>query len=151
MPNTVKDSRSWLNFAHTLRVQAAAALARHDLLMGQHQRLRFVRRFELTLLAAATESVSLPKSDVVAQGGGLVMAFEERRDEIWVRLQLKGFAALRANADRQARLVSSNGAVEYAFHFGSTGGAVCVLANVPEVRAALASLAVFVEAPSKES
>jgi hypothetical protein len=144
------DKKAWHDFAHTLRVVTAAALARHDLLRGQVGSPRFVKRFEVMLLAAAAESVALPKSDVIALGGGLAVAFEEREEGLWVKLQLKGFAALQANANRQARLVSANGAIDYAFCFGGTGGAVCVLANVPDVRLGLASLTVLVEAPVEE-
>jgi hypothetical protein len=142
---TDDEKRKWADFAHTLRVVTASALARQELQLSPSLPPIFRKRYELTLLAAAGSTVTLPRGEVVVPGGGLTIAFEEGQGGIRVRLQLKGYAALRSNADRQARLVSSNGAIDYAFRFGRSGGAVCVLAGSPEVREGLSNLAVLVE------
>lgn len=142
---TEGENRKWADFAHTLRVVTASALARHELQRTQSLPPIFRKHFELTLLAAAGSTVTLPRAEVVVPGGGLTIAFEERQEGIRVRLQLKGYAALQSNANRQARLVSSNGAIDYAFRFGSSGGAVCVVGDMPEIREGLMRLAVLVE------
>lgn len=147
------DKKRWRDFAHTVLVLSARARnaqreSGRSSPRGEHTQLpasrRFVRRFECNLLAAATSGFTLPKAEVLAEGGGLGITIDDRDNEIRVTLQLKGFAALTGYAGREARLVSADGAIDYAFRFSEGGTGLCVLANAPAVHTALSSLSVLV-------
>ena len=147
----------WRNFAHTIMVITARARVqdRGRSVDGAIPRRRkgdrvpdsstYIPRFEITLLAAAaSSSFTLPKAEIPAESGGLGITIEDGVTEIQVTLQLKGFAALSANAGREARLVSSDGVIDYAFRFSEAGTGTCVLAASPEVRASIVNLSVLV-------
>jgi len=147
------DKKHLRDFAHTILVLSARVRAQNaqreagrlsSLSRYKQASLprRFVPRFELNLLAAATGNLNLPKAEILAEGGGLGITIVEREDEVQVTLQLKGFASLTAYAGREARLVSSDGSIDYAFRFSEGGTGLCVLANSPGIRAALGSLTV---------
>jgi hypothetical protein len=140
-----KGRKMWRNFAHSVAVATASVLARHELTKASPKPPTFVKRFTITPLAAAGEAeLKLPGSAMLAQGGDLQVTFEDRPGEIWVALQILRYAALRENAGQEARLVSTNGAINYAFRFSGAGQAVCVLSDDPNVRAGLKSFAIHV-------
>lgn len=158
---TKSEKDKWQDFAYTLRVLTASALARYD--SGKDsdpeefrseddqaraaiRTARFVPMYEVTLRAASDSlSSRLPKSEVAAKGGGLSVLIAERAGQIIVTLQLKGFTALRRGAGREARLVSANGAVNCEFRFSNKGTGVCELVDDPEVRQGLARMTVQAE------
>lgn len=140
----IDDIKRKRDFAHTLLVITARALAEHEIRSATSTQGR-AKRYQITLLAAAPgEAVALPKSEVSADGGELGITIEEQEDGLRIKVQLYGFAALQAHGGRAARLVSANGAIDYAFRFSGQGTGVCMLADTPEVRAGLASCSVVV-------
>jgi hypothetical protein len=146
MSDEAKDAKLWRDFRHTMRVITASALAQHDLAATGGRAAPRVTTFTFDLLAAAAAAdVRLPERRL-STGSELAAELDDSRaGEIRLSLQLKGFAALKENAGRPARLVSANGAIDYAFRFGDHGGAVCVLADMPEVRDGLKAFSVLVE------
>ena len=137
------DERRWLDFAHTAVVLTASALAQEEIANGRGAPR--IARFAFDLLAAADPGqVTLP-GRLTASGNELSATVEEGSGEIRVVLQLKGFGALKENAGRAGRLVSVNGAIDYAFRFGERGSALCVLAETPAIRDGLKAFSVFVE------
>jgi hypothetical protein len=140
------DNARKRDFAHTVMVITARALAEHEMrTSGAAEQTNFAPHYQITLLAASPgETIALPKSEVTAEGGNLGITFEEREDGLKVTLQLRGYAALQAHGGREARLVSSNGAIDYAFRFSRQGTGICLLADAPEVREGLARCSVLV-------
>ena len=147
---TELDGSPWRDFAHTLRVAIASVRARDELAHGNHASAagpRELRRFAVALLAAAgAEGLTLPRSEVLADGSALAVSFEEHPAEgvINVRLQLKGYAAVKENGGRAARLVGGNGAFDEVFRFERSGSAHCALKDDAAVRAGLTSFTVVV-------
>lgn len=145
MTKRAKDAPLWRDFAHTVSVLTASALAANEAGAPAARGAAPLRQFDFELLAAAGDTqVKLPQSELLARGSELGVTIEEQADELWLKLQLKGFAALRENAGREARLVSANGAIDYRFRFSGKGAAVCVVADTPEVREGLRSFSIAV-------
>ncbi len=137
------SAKAWRDFVHTAKVLLASALARHE--MARHAVMKTeaagsapVRVFEFELLAAASRlEMRFEGGEVLARGGGLKAVIAELDGELNVKLQLLGYSTLKQAAGREARLVSDNGAIDYAFRFSKTGAATCVLANTVEVKQGL--------------
>ncbi len=146
MSDDSRDAKRWHDFRHTALVLTASALAEHDLATAGGRARPRIATFAFDLLAAAGASdVKLP-SELLSPGTDLAATFDfGRAGEIRVSLQLKGFAALKENAGRPARLMSANGAIDYAFRFGDRGAAICVLADTSAVRDGLKAFLVVVE------
>lgn len=132
--------KPWHDLAHTASMLMARALARHERTTAD--RRGFTPAFTFELMAAATTAEPPLPHALEAREDGLAMTIEERGPELWLTLQLAGFAALDEYGGRPGRLVSHNGAIDYPFAFDAHGRAVCVLANEPAVRHGIAGLAV---------
>jgi hypothetical protein len=159
MTDTPADRKLRRDFAHTLTVTVASALAADDLAHrrqketadnvqgGRPSNLREtrVRRFEIRLLAAAGTELALPRQEILTPDGAIGIRFEPSDGEIRVHLQLKGFAALSSFARRAGRLTGGDGVVDHVFRFDQDGAALCVLADSPVIRAALGNLRILVD------
>lgn len=106
--------------------------------------------FRITLLAAASSGgVELPDTEMLTEGSDLSVAIAPREGQLLVRLQLLGFAALEDYAEREARLKSENGAIDYRFRFSPSGGAMCELSDSAEIREGMKDFTVFVKTETK--
>jgi hypothetical protein len=144
MTASAVERKFWRDFAHTLTVTMASALAADD--VARRDESLCTRTFEFTLLAATgQQGFVLPREERLTADGTMGLRFEEGPGEIRVLLQLKGFAAIAAFGGRTARLVSLNGAVYYEFRFDSRGAAACTLADDAHVREGLRGLRVAIE------
>lgn len=151
MTTRAKDARQWRDFAHTVSVLTANALAAHERTASGAPAALPAPRFEFEVLAAAEEAdAKLPGTEFLARGSALGATIEERPGELWINLQLKGFAALSEAAGREARLVSANGAIDYRFRFSDRGTAVCVVADTRQVREGLKHFSVAVDGEEAE-
>ncbi len=142
--NDQAPRRPWHDFAHTASVHIATALAEYE--RAQQGALgRRPAAYTFALLAAATEPDAPLPSSLDAREGGLRMTIELQGDELWIRLELEGFAAIDEHAGRAGILLSENRAISYPLVFDAAGRALCVLDNTPEVRAGIRSLRVVFE------
>ncbi len=136
--------RPWHDFAHTASVHVATALAEYE----RAQRAALARHpaaYTFELLAAATEPDAPLPSSIDAREGGLRMTIETQGDELWLRLELDGFAAIDEHAGRAGILISANRAIHYPLVFDGEGRALCILDNTPEVRAGTRALRIVFE------
>ncbi len=132
-----------LALARTVSVLVAAALAEEDLSWVRRYR---ERRYEFRLLAAAAREVpELPRAGWYDIRHLLQVSCTTENAELRLVIQAEGFAALSRVANRGARLRSSDAVVDVKIGFDSTGRALAVLADTPEVQRALALFAVVLE------
>jgi hypothetical protein len=137
------EEQEWRSFLHTIDLLTAAALADLDA-EAELKPASWTRKFEITLLAAAgADGVRLPSSEVLSEGNELGVVITPEHGQIFLKLQLQGFAALEQFGGREARLVSDNGAIDYRLHFNSSGSAACVLSDASSVREGLSKFAIF--------
>lgn len=141
------EHKTWRDFAHTASVVLASALAR-----GERARPSPLRQpapaYIITLLAAASEPTNaLPRDRVLAQGGRMSLAIEERPGELWCTLQAQGFATIRTCAGRDARLLGLTGRIDYRFRFDRHGRATCVLDDRGDVREDLRQVRIIFDDP----
>lgn len=139
------------DFLHTAGVLIASAITCCNMAAAVAEPQWRGRRFDFLPLAAATHSGDAGPAQLTARDGALVATVETRDDALWVRLQLRGFAALKENAGQDARLVSANRAIDYWFRFDADGGATCVLANEPAVREGLTDFFVVMRGEPDET
>lgn len=139
------------DFLHTAGVLIGSAITCCDMAAAEAEPLWEGRRFDFLPMAAAASSGEAASSQILARDGALAVTIETRDDAIWLRLQLKGFAALQQNAGQDARLVSANRAIDYRFRFGTDGGATCVLANEPAIKQGLTDFCVVIRAEADET
>jgi len=139
--NDQAPRRPWHDFAHTASVYMATALAEYE--RAQRATLGWQpAAYTFELLAAATEPDAPLPSSIDAREGGLRMTMEQQGDELWLRLELDGFAAIEEHAGRTGILISANRAISYPLVFDGAGRALCILDNTPEVRAGTRSLSI---------
>lgn len=140
------DRNRMLDFAHTILVMRARALAEHEIARGRKLEQRQTTTFEFTLLAAAGPGeLQLPQSEMLTTDGAVGVRLERHESAIRVHLQLKGYAKLSAFSGRDARLVAGNGSIDYAFRFDERGSAVCSLADDPAIVQGLAGLRIVID------
>ena len=146
MPNL--EQKKYDDFLHTARVVIARAVAEQEReAFGKSAGRRIATRIPVMALAAASYDLTLPTSEVSAQGGQLGIRFEPTGDKIKVTLQFKGFSAVSAGANRAGRLVSANRAIDSSIQFDGRGKAICVLLDVPEIREGLLAFDVEIVEP----
>lgn len=138
----------WRDFAHTVSVKLAGALASHEATARASAAppTRVVRQtFTFALLAAATgETPRLPTGGYEAAEGGLTLSTATGAGRIRVALQLEGLDALEAGAGREARLVSDDGSLDGVVRFDDQGQASLAVDDSDSMRAALTRLRVDV-------
>ncbi len=135
--------QEWRGFLKTIDLLTAAALSELDA-EAELKSGRWERKFEVVLLAAASQDgVRLPESEVLSEGSELAVTITPEDEQLFLKLQLQGFATLDQFGGREARLVSDNGAIDYRFRFGTSGSAICVLADRVRIREGLGKFAVF--------
>jgi hypothetical protein len=154
MTNQDKPGDGWGDFAHTVQVITASAVARHAMDVAGGGRVAasagtggrlpanrsIVKQFNITLLAAsAATGFALPMTEFLVDGGMLGVLIDERtvKGEIRIVLQLKGYAAMQQSAGREAYIVSDNGSIDTIIQFSPRGAAFFVLDDLPGVRAGL--------------
>jgi hypothetical protein len=155
MTNQDNPGDAWRDFAHTVQVITASALARHHLdaavgasmpatpasaSAGFPPNRVVLKQFNITLLAAsAATGFALPMTEFLVDGGTLGVLIDERtvKGEIRIVLQLKGYAAMQQSAGREAYVVSDNGSIDTIVQFSPRGAAFFVLDDLPGVRVGL--------------
>jgi hypothetical protein len=138
--------KKYADFAHTVRVVTARALAEHERgipIVAARTAQRFT---VIAMAAAAADMADLPRGEILAREGELGARFEARDGRVYATLQLKGFSAITAHGGRSGRLMTSNGAVDCRFTFDTRGKSVCVLLDAPEVRAGLNDFSLDIDA-----
>jgi hypothetical protein len=159
MTEPPEDRKLWRDFAHTLTVAMASALAADDRARENAKQVLDLptgrlpsgpptdrtKQFDIRLLAAAGAEFVLPQQEILTPDGAVGVRFDPRAGEIRIHLQLKGFAALSGFADRAGRLTGGDGIIDHVFRFDQGGAALCVLADNPNVRAALGELRIIVD------
>jgi hypothetical protein len=143
--------QEWRGFLKTIDLLTAAALEELEAQAG-HESTRWERKFEVVLLAAASaEGIRLPESEVLSQGSELGVTITPGNEQLFLKLQLQGFATLDQFGGREARLVSENGAIDYRFRFAASGQAICILADRLSVREGLGKFAILFQEGDGES
>lgn len=139
-----KDGRFWRDFAHTLTVDMASALAARDIASGRTTGR--TRTFTLHLKAAAGgQGYVLPATEQLTSDGMIGLRFERNDGGITIHLQLKGFAAISNFGNCPARIVSDDRVIAIEVVFDRHGSASCVVADEPRTLEALRTLRVFIE------
>lgn len=124
---------------HTVAVITAAALGRDDY-RDLAQSLR-ARQLAFTLKAAATqEAPQLPQGPWFDGGRQMQVRTSALDGSLQLEFQAQGYAAMRRWARREARLLAQRDAeriIDQRFRFSAEGKGLVVVADTPEVRAAL--------------
>jgi len=144
------EKRRWQQFLKHMDRLTAMALADLDAREILAQRDE-TPAFRFTLLAAApAHGIELPDTEILSEGSDLSVSMTQEGDHLLVKLQLLGFAALEDYAGREARLKSSNRAIDYRFSFSLSGAATCLLSCRSDIREGLCDFAIFLTPKPQE-